>query len=343
MVEGAADRPAPGPARWPRRPAGPPARAVRRPVRRPRRARCSGSGRSWAAPLWAAGPGRPAAARGREPVHHSRAGDQVLGHLCGVRQAVHLGFKRVERALRRVELARATLPVGHAEQDGGLPPSLAQLLGPVLHGPQVAPGAVQVAAAHPLPRQPVPGPIQVVLGTQLGTDRDRAFERGDRGRVLAAQRGHPPDGEQAHDQAPAVTHLLEAAHRLLAGPGAAVQVALFDQRAAGMLTGVPANQSPLVTFDLAGPKNGGKGFYEWDKNNFAPRVAVAWTPHPKAGFTNGSPASTRWSCAAGTPRCSTASARALRRTSIEGLAFGMSTSIASPFGAAYETDPAVRF
>ena len=48
----------------------------------------------------------------------------------------------------------------------------------------------------------------------------------------------------------------------------------FDQRAAGMLTGVPANQSQLVTFDLAGPKNGGKGFYEWDKNNFAPRVAL---------------------------------------------------------------------
>ena len=53
----------------------------------------------------------------------------------------------------------------------------------------------------------------------------------------------------------------------------------FDQRAAGMLHGVPDNQSPIVTFDLAGPKNGKPGYYEWDKNNFAPRFAVAWTPH----------------------------------------------------------------
>ena len=58
----------------------------------------------------------------------------------------------------------------------------------------------------------------------------------------------------------------------------------FADRAAGMLRGVPSNQSPLVTFDLAGPKNGGKGFYEWDKNNFAPRVSVAWSPHAESGF-----------------------------------------------------------
>ena len=29
---------------------------------------------------------------------------------------------------------------------------------------------------------------------------------------------------------------------------------------------------------LAGPENGRKGFYDWDKNNFAPRVSAAWTP-----------------------------------------------------------------
>ena len=37
-------------------------------------------------------------------------------------------------------------------------------------------------------------------------------------------------------------------------------------------------------FDLAGPANNKPGYYEWDKNNFAPRVAVAWTPHADEGF-----------------------------------------------------------
>ena len=48
--------------------------------------------------------------------------------------------------------------------------------------------------------------------------------------------------------------------------------------------GIPSNSDPIITFDLAGPKNGGKGYYEWDKNNFAPRVSVAWTPRGESGF-----------------------------------------------------------
>ena len=52
----------------------------------------------------------------------------------------------------------------------------------------------------------------------------------------------------------------------------------FDQRVENMKNGIPSNASEIVTFDLAGPKNGKPGFYAWDKNNFAPRVAVAWTP-----------------------------------------------------------------
>ena len=62
----------------------------------------------------------------------------------------------------------------------------------------------------------------------------------------------------------------------------------FDQRGRGMLQGIPSNQAPLLSFDLAGPANGRSGFYGWDKNNFAPRVALAWSPEPKttirAGF-----------------------------------------------------------
>ncbi len=58
----------------------------------------------------------------------------------------------------------------------------------------------------------------------------------------------------------------------------------FDQRVANMAQGIPSNRSPLVTFDLAGPANNRPGFYAWDKNNFAPRVSLAWSPTAEGGF-----------------------------------------------------------
>ncbi len=62
----------------------------------------------------------------------------------------------------------------------------------------------------------------------------------------------------------------------------------FNQRRANMLQGIPSNQNPLLSFDLAGPANGKAGFYHWDKKDFAPRLAIAWSPEPKttvrAGF-----------------------------------------------------------
>lgn len=40
---------------------------------------------------------------------------------------------------------------------------------------------------------------------------------------------------------------------------------------------------PLI-IDLAGPKNNRPGFYNLDKNNFQPRVAVAWSPNFQSGW-----------------------------------------------------------
>ncbi|MGD9630499.1 MAG: carboxypeptidase regulatory-like domain-containing protein [Pyrinomonadaceae bacterium] len=40
---------------------------------------------------------------------------------------------------------------------------------------------------------------------------------------------------------------------------------------------------PLI-IDLAGPKNGKPGFYDWDKNNWQPRVSAAWSPNFKDGI-----------------------------------------------------------
>jgi hypothetical protein len=50
----------------------------------------------------------------------------------------------------------------------------------------------------------------------------------------------------------------------------------FEQRKASSAKGVPFNES--ITVDLAGPANDRPGYYDWDINNFQPRIAAAWTP-----------------------------------------------------------------
>lgn len=56
----------------------------------------------------------------------------------------------------------------------------------------------------------------------------------------------------------------------------------FDQRVAGAKAGKPYNG--LITVDLAGKANGKDGYYTQDWNNFAPSVAVAWSPNFKSGL-----------------------------------------------------------
>jgi hypothetical protein len=52
----------------------------------------------------------------------------------------------------------------------------------------------------------------------------------------------------------------------------------FNLRGLNGSKGIPNNAAPDISFDLSGPKNGGRGFYDWDKNNVAPRFAVAYSP-----------------------------------------------------------------
>ena len=52
---------------------------------------------------------------------------------------------------------------------------------------------------------------------------------------------------------------------------------IFERRANGAGFGTPYNQ-PIV-LDLSGPLNGKSSLYRWDKNNFQPRIAVAWSPN----------------------------------------------------------------
>jgi hypothetical protein len=105
----------------------------------------------------------------------------------------------------------------------------------------------------------------------------------------------------------------------------------FDQRMENMKKGIPSSASPLVQFDLAGPKNNRPGFYAWDKNNFAPRVAVAWTPKERLVVRGGY------------SKVFDRVGLGLATNFDEGFAFGMSTTINSPFGAPSESDPTLRF
>jgi hypothetical protein len=117
----------------------------------------------------------------------------------------------------------------------------------------------------------------------------------------------------------------------------------FERRAAGMATGVPSNQDPEVSFDLAGPKNGRKGFYDWDKNNFAPRFAVAWSPTAEGGFLGWLTGRDRLVVRGGYSKVFDRVGQGLALQFDQFNSFGLSTALSSPFGLAYETNPAVRF
>jgi len=56
----------------------------------------------------------------------------------------------------------------------------------------------------------------------------------------------------------------------------------FDNRVAAGKAGT--NFTDLLSISRSGPANGGKPMYNWDKNNFQPRIAVAWSPDGGDGF-----------------------------------------------------------
>jgi hypothetical protein len=58
----------------------------------------------------------------------------------------------------------------------------------------------------------------------------------------------------------------------------------FALRVQNAANGIPANAAPNISFDLSGPANDRPDYYEWDKNNFAPRVSVAWSPGYETGI-----------------------------------------------------------
>jgi hypothetical protein len=52
----------------------------------------------------------------------------------------------------------------------------------------------------------------------------------------------------------------------------------FAKRRDGGTAGIPSNANPLLSFVLAGKANNGPPWFDGDRNNFAPRLALAWSP-----------------------------------------------------------------
>jgi hypothetical protein len=117
----------------------------------------------------------------------------------------------------------------------------------------------------------------------------------------------------------------------------------FAQREANMMAGIPSTASPTVSFDLAGPANGKKGFYDWDRNNFGPSIAFAWTPRADDGILGSLTGNNRLVIRGGYSKVFDRVGLGLARFFDRNLAFGMSTNLSSPFGAPYEENPEVRF
>jgi hypothetical protein len=108
----------------------------------------------------------------------------------------------------------------------------------------------------------------------------------------------------------------------------------FDQRGQNMKQGIPSNQDPLVSFQLAGPANGGKpGFYKWNKKDFGPRLALAWSPQPHAGllkslFGEGNKTAIR----AGAAIVYDRNGSGLLQTFDSAGSFGLATGLSNPAG-----------
>jgi hypothetical protein len=117
----------------------------------------------------------------------------------------------------------------------------------------------------------------------------------------------------------------------------------FSQREANMRNGVPSTASPIVQFDLAGPKNGGRGFYETDRNNWAPRFSAAWTPHAEGGLLGWLTGGDKLVIRGGYAKVFDRIGQGIALNFDQGFAFGMSTSISSAFGLPYEQIPEARF
>src|SRR6266851_3799022 len=58
----------------------------------------------------------------------------------------------------------------------------------------------------------------------------------------------------------------------------------FDQIVKNMKQGMGYQSTPLLNFVLGGPANHGPGWYNFEKSDISPRIAVAYSPHAPSGW-----------------------------------------------------------
>jgi hypothetical protein len=103
------------------------------------------------------------------------------------------------------------------------------------------------------------------------------------------------------------------------------------QRQANMEAGLPSSRDPLISFVPGGAVNDGPAWYQYDKNNFAPRASFAWSLNSKTSVRGGyflvydrigSGLATQFNTAG---------------------SFGLASVLSSPVNTNNETNPAIRF
>ncbi|HET7206025.1 MAG TPA: carboxypeptidase-like regulatory domain-containing protein [Terriglobales bacterium] len=119
----------------------------------------------------------------------------------------------------------------------------------------------------------------------------------------------------------------------------------FNQRGKLMYAGQPANAIPLIQFNLAGPANNSSlGFYKKDWNNFSPRLAFTYSPGWNDGWLaklTGGPGKTVVRGGYGWVYDQLGLALANQFDQVG--AFGLASSVSSPWHGHSEDDPTVRF
>lgn len=116
----------------------------------------------------------------------------------------------------------------------------------------------------------------------------------------------------------------------------------FNLRGVGMRQGIPSNQAPDISYDLAGPANDKRGFYDWDRNNFAPRFAIAYSPKFENQFLRAIFGENKSSIRAGFSLAYDRVGSAFAVTFDQGGSFGLSTRLVNP-ASSYNSRTAPRF
>lgn len=110
---------------------------------------------------------------------------------------------------------------------------------------------------------------------------------------------------------------------------------MFALRAAAAEKGINPGTAALFTFDAAGEANGRPGFFPIDYNNWAPRVAAAWSPTWNNWLDGGGKLTVRGGYALTYDRIGMGLARAVECCGFTG-SFGLSTTVQNVFGSVDE-------